>query len=250
MTGYPNLSKKAAKAGMKAGELRQPGIMTTISGRKVDLENCTEDDIDLYDFAWGLGRTIRYGGHIREDYTVAHHSIVMSYVAPEGYRKEALLHDAAEGYLGDIIWPLKVLIPEFIAFEDRMLTKIMNKFEVDTKTEGGIYVMSPVVKELDIRMSEHESFDMGIRPGIYHQDIEDKWLQAATTHEQWWFASAYGFVQRFDQLFGTDYFDLEKMTAVYFPDEADSTKQKAVEGAEHALDMLLEQMEEGVDEEG
>lgn len=238
-------SLKAEKAGIKAGQLREPGIMTLINGQKIDLANCTEDDIDIVPIAWGLGRTLRYGGHIREDYTVAHHSVVMSYCAPEGYRKEALLHDAAEGYIGDIIWPFKCLFPEVREFEHKLLAKIMKRYDVPCKIEDGTYVMSPVVKELDMRLMEHESFDMGIRPGIFHNDIEQSWLMAATAHEQYWFASSYAFLQRFDQLFGTNLFDLNELTKQFFPEEY---KRQQYASDSYALDEVLK-MEEAAMEE-
>lgn len=223
-----NSSKRAEKAGIKAGQLRQQGIMTTIDGKKIDLANCTEDDINIVPIAWGLGRTLRYGGHIREDYTVAHHCVVMSYCVPEGYRKEALLHDAAEGYIGDIIWPFKSLFEEIRVFENKLLAKIMGKYEVPTgKIVDGTYHMSKVVKEMDLRLMEHECFDQSIRPGIFHNDIEQGWLMAATAHEQYWYSSTYAYLQRFDQLFGTEFLDIEELTKVYFPDEVKNRKDTA-----------------------
>jgi 5'-deoxynucleotidase YfbR-like HD superfamily hydrolase len=234
----------------KAGDLRVPGIMTCISGKKIDLQNCTADDIDITDIAWGLGRTLRYAGHIREDYTVAHHSIVMSYSVPEEFALEALLHDAAEGYMGDIIWPLKVLFPEISEFENVLLTKIMKKFEVPTacyREEAigydEVYVMSKVVKDMDVSMMQHECFDQGIRPGIFNQDIENSWLIAANQHAQFWYASQYAFLERFDELTGSKTCDLGELTKVWFPDEAKREKSRAEEGAAKALDQFINMLE-------
>lgn len=228
----------------KAGDLRVPGIMTCISGKKLDLQNCTEDDIDITDIAWGLGRTLRYAGHIREDYTVAHHSVVMSYAVPQEFALEALLHDAAEGYMGDIIWPLKTLFPEISEFENVLLTKIMRKFEVPTSCfHKGQYRMSKTVKDMDVRMMEHECFDQGIRPGIFNQDIENSWLIAANQHAQFWYAAQYAFLERFDELTDSKTCDLGELTKVWFPDEAKREKTKAEEGATKALDEFLNILE-------
>lgn len=221
----------------KAGELRTPGIMTTIDGKKIDLTACKAGDFNITNIAWGLGRTLRYGGHIREDYTVAMHSIVMSYLVPEGYAKEALLHDAAEAYMGDIIWPLKAVVPEIGRFEDHILNEIMLQYEVPT-WKGDL---SSVVRKKDVELMEHECFEMGIRPGIYRQNIEDVWMAAAIKHEDWWFASMYAFLDRFDELFGTSYMDVDSLGKIWFPEENQNGKPVEEERtADAALDRLLE----------
>lgn len=231
----------SSKAGVVAGQLRQPGIMTLISGRRIDLANCTLDDIDITDIAWGLGRTLRYGGHIRQDYTVAHHSIVMSYVVDSIHAKEALLHDAAEAYIGDIIWPFKCLFPEVAEFENVLLGKIMKKFGVDVDFYGDEYRMSFPVKDADQRLMEHECFDQGIRPGIFHNDIESAWLFAGHEHETYWYAGQYAFLERFDELFGTNHLNLKELTRVWFPDEYERD-YAGVPDAEEALELFEEEL--------
>lgn len=224
---------------IKAGELRSPGIMTCISGNKVNLQAITPDQVNIRDIAWGLGRTLRYAGHIREDYSVALHSIIMSYIVPEEYAKEALLHDAAEAYIGDIIWPVKTLFPEIRTFEDTILAAIMEKYGVETGTytEKG-FKLSDVVKEWDVKLMEHECFDQGVRPGVFNNDIEKKWIAAAEKHSQYWWAPAYAFLERFDELFDKNALDIDVLTAVWFPDE-----QKNHENHKHIIDEMLKEME-------
>lgn len=224
---------------IKAGELRSPGIMTCISGNKVNLQAITPDQVNIRDIAWGLGRTLRYAGHIREDYSVALHSIIMSYIVPEEYAKEALLHDAAEAYIGDIIWPVKTLFPEIRTFEDTILAAIMEKYGVETGTytEKG-FKLSDVVKEWDVKLMEHECFDQGVRPGVFNNDIEKKWIAAAEKHSQYWWAPAYAFLERFDELFDKNTLDIDVLTAVWFPDE-----QKNHENHKHIIDEMLKEME-------
>lgn len=224
---------------IKAGELRSPGIMTCISGNKVNLQAITPDQVNIRDIAWGLGRTLRYAGHIREDYSVALHSIIMSYIVPEEYAKEALLHDAAEAYIGDIIWPVKTLFPEIRTFEDTILAAIMEKYGVETGTytEKG-FKLSDVVKEWDVKLMEHECFDQGVRPGVFNNDIEKKWIAAAEKHSQYWWAPAYAFLERFDELFDKNTLDIDVLTAVWFPDE-----QKNHEDHKHIIDEMLKEME-------
>lgn len=233
----------------KAGELRSPGKMRMLSGRLLDLRNLQPEDIYIEDIAWGLGRTLRYGGHIREDYTVAMHSIVMSYMVPEEYALEALLHDAAEGYIGDIIWPIKALFPEVELFENRIALQIMKKFGVTTNDtlvlpmpgwedsfeKIEVYKKSDVVEAADLLIFQHECFSMG-RPGIYDDHTEKAWLKAAREHEQWWHASTYAFLERFDQLTGANSLDVDALSKLWF--SGDTFSERAVREVEQSLTEL------------
>lgn len=239
-------------------ELREPGIIRVLSGRLLDLRRLSEEDIFIEDIAWGLGRTLRYGGHILENYTVAMHSIVASYYVPEEYALEALLHDAAESYVGDIIWPVKALFPELEAFENMLALKIMKRFGVNTQSEkftlaGGdgegddvdIYKKSPIIESIDRKLFQHECFSFG-RPGRYDPKVEAAWRMAGITHEPWWHESTYAFLERFYQLtegeeeLTTD--RLEYLTKLWFPNATYS--DRAIREAEEVLkEMGQEQLE-------
>jgi uncharacterized protein len=70
----------------------------------------------------------RYGGHVSRFYSVAEHCFLMSYaVAPEN-ALWALLHDATEAYMGDVIRPLKSTLPTYRAAEDHLMTVICDRF--------------------------------------------------------------------------------------------------------------------------
>jgi len=192
--------------------LRKPGLIHTISGRGIDLNNFTEDDISILDIAWGLGRTLRYGGHIVEDYSVAHHSIIMSYYVAEEYALEALLHDAAEAYIGDLIWPVKALFPEMERFENELAHVIMKRFDVPSALschpiglQNGklVYKKSERVSSADRDLLEHECFEVG-RAGTFHPNVEGAWLEAAMAHQEYWYAPQFAFLQRFRELIGIE----------------------------------------------
>jgi hypothetical protein len=185
----------------------------------------TPDDVEIEDIAWGLGRTLRYGGHIREDYTVAHHCIVMSHLVPEQDALEALLHDAGEALLGDIIWPVKALFPAIEALDCQVTSTIMQgvgclheRLNVDGKEQ---YVKCRSVREADQKLLEHECFGFG-RAGVYHPDVESAWLHAANEHDQWWYAPMYAFLERYDQLKGAEHLNLDNLTKRWFPDDVDA----------------------------
>lgn len=191
---------------MSSDKRKEAGIMRTISGREIDLTTYGKDDIDIFDIAWGLGRTLRYNGHMVEDYMVAHHCVIMSYLVDEEYALEALLHDAAETYLGDIIWPVKALFNELSEFEDRLMYQIMKHFKCESGTLAmyGLdsrYAKSKVIEEADRKLYEHECFEIG-RPGTYHEDVESAWIEAINVHQEYWMFPAYAYVQRFRQLMG------------------------------------------------
>jgi len=80
----------------------------TYSGLLIDLLNPDPKLIMLGDIAHSLSLINRFGGHTPQPYSVAEHSILVasSYDDPKDYRT-ALLHDASEAYLGDMVGPLK-----------------------------------------------------------------------------------------------------------------------------------------------
>lgn len=109
----------------------------TVSGLYVDLLNPDPATITISDIAMALSRICRYGGHVPEFYSVADHSIycvkmaVHDGVVDKSLLRTILLHDAAEAYLGDIVKPLKNLLPGYAELERGFERVIEQKFAVD-----------------------------------------------------------------------------------------------------------------------
>lgn len=80
----------------------------TAMGRRVDLHKPNTLQFHIEDIAAGLSKTCRFGGHCSLFFSVAEHCYRMSaFFDTPRQRMQALLHDAAEAYIGDIIHPFK-----------------------------------------------------------------------------------------------------------------------------------------------
>jgi 5'-deoxynucleotidase YfbR-like HD superfamily hydrolase len=105
--------------------------VSTYSGNRFYPLEPRIDRVDIEDIAHGLAYQCRFNGQTREFYSVAQHSLVVATLVPPRLRLAALLHDAAEAYLGDMVKPLKVLMPEFGVLEDRVSAIIATRFGID-----------------------------------------------------------------------------------------------------------------------
>lgn len=97
------------------------------SGALFDLLDPQSSDFTIEDIAHGLANTCRYAGQCAAFYSVAEHSIHVSHVA-EGDELDALLHDAAEAFIGDVASPLKRLLPDYRQIETAIHDAIMTRF--------------------------------------------------------------------------------------------------------------------------
>lgn len=86
------------------------GWIRTFTGKKVTPMSLEPEMVDIRDIAHSLSRQCRYNGHTAGFISVAAHSIEVMKLTIErspSLALEALLHDAAEAYLGDLVRPLK-----------------------------------------------------------------------------------------------------------------------------------------------
>jgi 5'-deoxynucleotidase YfbR-like HD superfamily hydrolase len=109
-----------------------------LSGRRLDLLDPSPLDIEVSDIAHGLARVARWNGqtHGSHIFSVAQHTLlveaVMRQQAPRldhGVRLAALLHDAPEYVIGDMISPFKAVIGgSYKVVENRLLAAIHIRF--------------------------------------------------------------------------------------------------------------------------
>jgi hypothetical protein len=93
-------------------ELDSTWILTR-SGIRFNYSTFTMGDIAISDIAHALSNLCRFTGHTTDFYSVAEHSVRCSYVVAPEYAMAALLHDAAEAYIGDINKPLRMWLHSF-----------------------------------------------------------------------------------------------------------------------------------------
>ncbi len=109
-----------------------------LSGRRLDLLDPTPVDIEIEDIAHGLAFVARWNGQTMGDwpYSVAEHSLLVEEIytrmtpRPEPrWQLAALLHDAPEYVIGDMISPVKAAVgPSYGALDDRLSAAIHIRF--------------------------------------------------------------------------------------------------------------------------
>ena len=114
---------RAGPAHSAGGPPSSGPYLQTLSGRWVNPFDPDPDQIDLGDIARALANQCRFGGHCRPFYSVAQHCVIVSeLIEAEGATAEdalaALMHDAAEAYLGDLPHPIKHRSPLGQAFRE------------------------------------------------------------------------------------------------------------------------------------
>ncbi|GMG85274.1 HD family hydrolase [Paralimibaculum aggregatum] len=119
-----------------------------LSGRRLDLLDPSPLDIEIEDIAHGLARVARWNGQTLGDwpYTVAEHSLLVEELlvalkpkARPEERLAALLHDAPEYVIGDMISPFKAALGlDYRAFEARLAAAVHIRFGLPPEPAPGL----------------------------------------------------------------------------------------------------------------
>lgn len=129
----------------------------TASQKKLYIAGLTPDMIDIQSIAEGLSKEARFAGQTPGImYTVAQHSVLMALLidVPVRMKLQALLHDAAEAYIGDQVKPIKVTLPDFNSLEDKVQKAIYTRFNVSTPG------YQELVKNMDDRLVMTEALQL------------------------------------------------------------------------------------------
>lgn len=103
----------------------------THTGKRFDLFEPDADMIDPRDIAHSLAHLCRFNGHSREFYSVAQHSCLVADLVPTEHKLAALLHDATEAYIGDMVRPLKQWMHAYQDVETCIWERICTRFSID-----------------------------------------------------------------------------------------------------------------------
>jgi uncharacterized protein len=125
-----------------------------LSGRRLDLLDPSPLDIEIEDIAHGLARVARWNGQTNGDhaFSVAQHCVLVeaifthcNKITNKQERLAALLHDAPEYVIGDMISPFKAALGmDYKAFEHRLMAAIHVRFGLPAK----------ITVELEARIKE------------------------------------------------------------------------------------------------
>jgi len=143
--------------------------MQTFTGKKIDIMNPKPEAVDIQDIAHALSMICRFGGHCRDFYSVAEHSLLVERLGTRSNRgtmnwttqqMEFLLHDAAEAYVGDTITPIKNGIRETSSQPLSILDSLENSWALAIGKAFGLGCRltrsSSIVKEFDDQALSHE----------------------------------------------------------------------------------------------
>lgn len=127
----------------------------TFTGKVFDILNPDPALICIEDIAHALSNIGRYGGHTKRFYSVAEHSIYLSRIPTfKPLRKfQALLHDATEAYIGDIVYPFKKNLEHIEGIENRIWRAITEAIHLPP-------MLPPDVKAADAAILYNEMRDL------------------------------------------------------------------------------------------
>ncbi|MDB5572381.1 MAG: hypothetical protein JWN93_3564 [Hyphomicrobiales bacterium] len=141
---------------MAKPDKRPRAFQRMLSGRRLDLLDPSPLDVEIEDIAHGLARVARWNGQTQGPhiFSVAQHSVLVERIVgaidpgvPARWRLAALLHDAPEYVIGDMISPFKAVIGDaYKSVEARILAAIHMRFALPAQAPAAL---ARIVKQAD-----------------------------------------------------------------------------------------------------
>jgi uncharacterized protein len=163
------------------------------SGRYLDLLDPQPEAFTFHDVASALAKICRFGGQIDHFYSVAEHAFHCYGVAeldrlPKQTQWDVLMHDAAEAFLGDMVKPLKMILPAYCEIEKRMEAALSVKF--------GVNFDNPAIKPIDHALLIAERNQLFSGPDAQRWAGEEQVRRVDVIFRAWtWKEAYYAFTQ-------------------------------------------------------
>ena len=148
-------------------KINQRAWQRMLSGRKLDILSPSPFDIEIEDIALGLSRVTRWNGQTtgKHPYSVAQHSILVEKLfnieypdLDKKWNLAALLHDAPEYVIGDLITPFKYALNNSYRFvEDNLMKAIYLRFGLPALLPKNIEYK---IKKIDKALAWFEAVDL------------------------------------------------------------------------------------------
>jgi hypothetical protein len=144
--------------------MSSPWIITA-GARRFDLLCPSLEQVDLRVIAAATAKICRWTGHITNFYSVASHCVAVADICRDEVKPYALLHDGAEGYLGDVSTPLKhamrMLSPAALAAYDQVTEAVDRAIHLACGLEWPVpMAIHAEVKHADLAMLATEYRDL------------------------------------------------------------------------------------------
>lgn len=151
-----------------------PTIMLR-SGRYMDLLNPSACAFNVNDIAHALSNLTRFTGQCTDFYSVAQHGVALSHMVPRKEALAALMSDAASAFVGDVVKPLKRLMPRYKGIEEAVRRAVFSRLGLPMEASAAMRAAKAELLEIERGCVQTESgrdFDFE-RPGQCEFDIYD-----------------------------------------------------------------------------
>lgn len=155
----------------------------TFSGRQIDLTAIKPDDIEIIDIAVGLAQQCRYAGQVWPFYSVAEHSVLISRMVPQvpnsSLPLKALLHDAPEFIINDLVRPVKRKVTGYDEIEAVVMEAVEREFDFQYTAADWT-----VIKHYDdlITISERRALMPRLNPSSYGAGVHESEVPKVKFH--------------------------------------------------------------------
>jgi hypothetical protein len=148
---------------------RKGDWIQTFTGKQFWPLDARPEEVCIEDIAHALSNLCRFGGHCREFYSVAQHSVLVARHSVKYNAVQCLLHDATEAYLVDVPRPIKKSLVTYQEIEAALADVIGKRFGVCLKP---LYVLTHLADECALRTEQRDLMAKPPRPWA-----ENSWVE-------------------------------------------------------------------------